>query len=103
MERIIVKIAEQPGTAACCLCGAPTLWTRGPHLVMGDSGRAICRGCGKRHATSLVALLDLACVADKVGRQCRHILTPPMEALLDLARAAENYSTSAPKCHARAG
>ena len=45
----------------------------------------------------LVALLDLAHVADKVGRIGRHLLTPSMESLLDLARAAENYSHASPK------
>jgi hypothetical protein len=65
---------------------------------MADTSATVCRGCGKGQAPSLVALLDLAHVADKVGRQCRHLLTPPMESLLDLARAAENYSTMSPRC-----
>ncbi len=103
MERIILKIADEPGTAACTLCGEPTLWTKGPRLVTAENAATICRGCGKRHAAPLVALLDLANIADKVGRQCRHLLTPPMESLLDLARAAENYSTSTPKRRACAG
>ena len=32
--------------------------------------------------------------AERVGKVCRHILVPPMEALLDLARAAEDYSNT---------
>jgi hypothetical protein len=101
MDRMILKFAEEAGAEACCLCGKPTLWTKGPRLVSGDSA-TVCRSCGKRHVPGMVALLDLAHVADKVGRQCRHLLTPPMEALLDLARAAEEYSSAAPKCPARA-
>ena len=97
MQRIILKIADEAGTAACHLCTEPTLWTKGPRLVMAETSATVCRSCGKRHAPMFVALLDLATVADKVGRQCRHLLTPPMESLLDLARAAENYSTATPK------
>ena len=57
----------------------------------------VCRGCGKRSVPNLAALLDLAHVAERVGKQCRHLLTPSMESLLDLARAAENYCTAAPR------
>jgi hypothetical protein len=56
----------------------------------------VCRPCGKKHAPSLVALLDLAHVAERVGRIGRHTLVPPMGALLDLARAAESYTDAAP-------
>jgi hypothetical protein len=48
----------------------------------------------------MIALLDLAQTAERVGKSCRHLLTPPMESLLDLARAAENYSHTAPKFRA---
>jgi hypothetical protein len=44
----------------------------------------------------MVALLDLATAAERVGKSCRHLLTPPMASLLDLAHAAENYSHTAP-------
>jgi hypothetical protein len=54
----------------------------------------VCRDCGKSHAPALAALLDLAHVADRVGRIGRHMLVPPLDALLDLARAAENYNDS---------
>lgn len=103
MQRIILKIADEPGNDACTVCGESTLWTKGPRLVTAEDDSTICRVCGKRHAAPLVALMDLANVADKVGRQSRHLLTPPMESLLDLARAAENYSTSTPRCRAIAG
>jgi len=55
----------------------------------------VCRSCGKKHAPSLAALLDLERVAQRVGRIRRHTLVPPFEALLDLARAAEVYTASA--------
>ncbi|MCS7045495.1 MAG: hypothetical protein NZO58_03970 [Gemmataceae bacterium] len=94
MDRILVKLAQEAGSAICPLCGTLTRWGRGPRLVDAERSATICRACGKRHAPALVALLDLAHVADKVGRQGRHLLTPPMEALLDLARAAEDYWSS---------
>jgi hypothetical protein len=42
----------------------------------------------------LLALLNLASVAHRVGQIGRHTISPPLEALLDLARAAENYTAS---------
>jgi hypothetical protein len=48
----------------------------------------------------MIALLDLAHAAERVGKRCRHLLTPPMESLLDLAHAAENYSHATPNLHA---
>ncbi|MCI0377577.1 MAG: hypothetical protein L0215_08225 [Gemmataceae bacterium] len=43
------------------------------------------------------ALLDLAKIAEQAGRRSRHLLTPSMETMLALARAAENYSAAAPR------
>jgi hypothetical protein len=62
----------------------------------------VCRECGKKHAPSLVALLDLARAAERVGRICRHTVCPPMNALLDLAHAAEYYTATAPGRRQRA-
>ena len=55
----------------------------------------MCLPCGKKWAPSMIALLELAMTAERVGKSCRHLLTPPMESLLDLAHAAENYSHTA--------
>ena len=52
-----------------------------------DSQDCVCRACGQKHAPSLVALLDLAGTAERVGRIGRHSVFPPLGALLDLARA----------------
>ncbi len=84
------------GPATCTLCGKPAKSTTGPRLFVGDSDDAVCRECGKRYAPALVALLDLAAVAERVGRIGRHTLVPPMAALLDLARAAEQYAEYKP-------
>jgi hypothetical protein len=71
-------------------------------LFLGDSLDRVCRNCGQERTPQLVALLDLAHVAERVGTVRRYLLVPPMESLLDLARAAEEYSTSAPKALKRA-
>jgi hypothetical protein len=69
---------------------------QGLQLFRADRMAAVCRNCGKAHAPSLTALLDLAGTAERVGRIKRHTLVPPMTALLDLARAAEDYTLSTP-------
>lgn len=77
----------------CCgLCGGKTPNAAGPALCVGDSGVAVCKSCGRKHAPTLAALVDLAGVARRVGRIGRHTLVPPMTALLDLARVAEHYA-----------
>jgi hypothetical protein len=63
----------------------------GPQLFVEDSAGMACRDCGRRHAPSLVGLLDLARTAERIGKIGRHTVAPPMVALLDLARVAEDY------------
>jgi hypothetical protein len=85
-------------TSDCCsLCGGQTLAGDGPRLFRANGRDAVCRDCGKEHAPSLAALLDLACIAERVGRIGRHTLVPPLTALLDLARAAEDYTFTTPQ------
>ena len=103
MDRILLKVADEPGTAPCPCCGEIVLWSKGLRMVLAENEETVCRRCGKRQAPNLAALLDLASVAERVGKQSRHLLTPPMASLLDLARAAENYCTHNPRLHARAG
>jgi hypothetical protein len=97
MQRFTIQYTTASTESCCPACGTLNLSKRGPRLFPVDSDVPICRDCGKRLAPNLIALIDLAHVADKVGRLSRHILTPPMESLLDLARAAENYSHCSPK------
>jgi hypothetical protein len=88
----------------CCLCGKPTVCAGGPVLISAQSSAAVCRKCGKERAPRLTALVTLAQVAERVGRIKRHILVPPLEALLELAEAAEDYVSSAsPLRHAASG
>ena len=97
MQRFTIEYSSEPCESCCPACGTLNVSKKGPRLFPHDSDEPICRDCGKRLAPNLLALLDLAHVADKISRRGRHMLTPSMESLLDLARAAENYSHSSPK------
>lgn len=92
MIECALVMAESDRNAPCAGCGELSLWGRGPRLVRAQSGEAVCRDCAKVHAPQLIALVDLAHTADKVGRHSRHLLTPPMKSLLELARAAETFA-----------
>jgi hypothetical protein len=98
MEEFTIRLDDEAGSRCCAMCGEPTSSAPGPRLCLAEEETAgVCRACGKTHAPNLVALLDLACAAERVGRSYRHILIPPMEALLDLARAAEDYTAARPR------
>jgi hypothetical protein len=95
MTDLVIHYSYSTETESCALCGGRT-GSRGPQLHRAQTGDVVCRTCGKEYAPSLVALLDLACTAERVGRIGRHNLVPPLTSLLDLARAAENYSLATP-------
>jgi hypothetical protein len=92
MTDLIIHCHGSSTSDCCALCGDQTDSGDGPQLLQADSLDVVCRKCGKEHAPGLVALLDLACTATRVGRISRHTLVPPLSALLDLARAAEDYT-----------
>jgi hypothetical protein len=97
MTDLTIQVKPGAGSDSCGLCGRTTALAAGPCLCRADNWDAVCRECGQRHAPSLVALLDLARVAERVGHMGRHTLTPPLEAMLRLVTAAENYThTSGP-------
>src|SRR6266436_6410917 len=97
MERFTLRFASDNDGCGCPLCMKPVHERRGPCVCLAETGAAVCRDCARRQAPGMLALLDLASVAENVGRKGRHLLIPPMESLLALARAAENYSS----CNAR--
>src|SRR5690348_14084010 len=74
MIECVLVMAETVKSASCPGCGEQALWTPGPRLVCAESGDAVCRDCAKVHAPQLIALVDLAQTADKVGRHSRHLL-----------------------------
>ncbi|MFO0969533.1 MAG: hypothetical protein U0793_28580 [Gemmataceae bacterium] len=92
MERFTIRFQAHHCSTPCPVCAQPHSLRRGPCVSLADTGEPVCRDCCKRQAPGMLALLDLAHVAENVGRKGRHMLTPPMESLLALARAAENYS-----------
>lgn len=98
-----IVIASNELNADCHSCGDATLWSRGARIVSAAAAEPLCRECGRSHAPHLYALLDLAHTADKVGRHSRHLLTPPMKSLLELARAAETFAVSSLPPRALAG
>jgi hypothetical protein len=96
MAHLTIKLGGGAVTEECSLCGKRLGATGGPRLFLDDGEGPVCRECGKLHAPALAALLDLARVAERVGRIGRHTLVPPLHALLDLSRAAEDYLAVAP-------
>ncbi len=89
-----IQHREHAGNEPCGVCGEALLLKAGMGLILSATDQPVCRGCGRKQAPHLAALLELAQAAERVGKVCRHILVPPMESLLDLARAAEDYSIS---------
>jgi hypothetical protein len=67
----------------------------GNQLVLAETGAPVCADCGRKHAPSLDALVQLASTAERVSKIGRHNVFPPLSALLDLASAAEKYSSAA--------
>jgi hypothetical protein len=103
MTQLVLQLHPQTTSDdRCACCGGPARAAGGPQLSLADRPEVVCRECGKKHAPSLVALLDLARAAERVGRICRHTVCPPMNALLDLAHAAEYYTATAPGRRQRA-
>jgi hypothetical protein len=96
MTQLLVQFNAAAVREACGMCGETTAASAGPQLVCADSRRPVCPGCGKKHAPPLAALVMLAGEAQRVGRIGRHTVFPPYTALLDLARAADNYVTAGP-------
>lgn len=96
MTDLVIHFDDACDTDACALCGGKTGGGRGPRLSRAGSRDAVCRSCGRQHAPGLAALVELAHTAERVGRIGRHTVVPPLTSLLDLARAAEDYTTATP-------
>ena len=98
MADLTIRLNQGACSDTCGLCGHQTDQAAGPRLCLAKGRDTVCRDCARQHAPALVALLDLARVAERVGRLGRHVLTPSMEAMLRLVRAAEDYThtTAAP-------
>jgi hypothetical protein len=96
MVQLVIQVHSQGKQEVCAVCGRRSYMAEGPQLYVAGRPAPACRDCGKKHAPVLAALLDLAATARRVGRIGRHTLFPPLTALLDLARAAEDYLHTSP-------
>ena len=97
MVQLVIQLHAQARHEVCALCGRRTFLAEGPQLYAAGRAAPVCRDCGKKHAPMLASLLDLAGTARRVGHIGRHTLFPPLTALLDLARAAEDYLHTSPQ------
>lgn len=97
---VFLADADPPLDPHCFYCGQNLslrlgLGLRtGPALRTAQEDKPVCVECGRRLAPALSALLELAQTARRVGRvQERTPLGVSMEALLELARVSERYSS----------
>ena len=95
MTQLVLQCSANAADDRCSLCGRPAA-PAGTRLCLADGSGPVCPDCGRRHAPELAALVHLARTAERVGRIGRRGVFPPLTALLDLARAAENYTHAAP-------
>ncbi len=96
MTQLMLQWKPSATNDPCGACGQPAVASAGTQLVLAETQQPVCLECGRRHAPSLVALMQLANEAERVGKIGRHTVFPPYTALLDLARAADNYTAAAP-------
>jgi len=95
MIQLTVRSQTITTEEACGLCGRVLTLEPGNQLVLVETGAPLCPDCGRKHAPSLDALVQLASTAERVSKIGRHTVFPPLSALLDLASAAEKYSSAA--------
>jgi hypothetical protein len=94
MTQIVLHYHPDPFQGPCGLCNRPVCLEEGLQLIQADKRRPVCAACGRQAAPALTALLGVAEAAQRVGKIGQHTLSPPLSALLDLARAAEAYTAA---------
>lgn len=92
MTQLLLQCKPEATNDACGLCGQPTAAPAGTQLILAGTDTPVCPECGRKHAPSLAALVNLADAATRIGRIERHSVFPPLTALLDLASAAEKFA-----------
>jgi hypothetical protein len=95
MHELILQSTAEATTEPCGLCSRPADYPAGNRLALAEGGEPVCLDCGRAHAPSLAALVNLADAAERIGKIGRHSVFPPLTALLDLASAAEQYTSAA--------
>jgi hypothetical protein len=94
MTQILLLLTPPAEQGPCAGCSGECRRS-GPRLVQAGDLRPVCERCAGAKAPGLVALVRLADEAARVGKIGRHTVAPPYAALLDLARAAEDYAAKA--------
>jgi hypothetical protein len=94
--QFLLENRDERQNEACGLCGQVVTVAVGMQLILAGSSAPVCSDCGRKHAPSLAALVNLAEAASRIGRINRHSVFPPLTALLDLANAAEKYVQATP-------
>jgi hypothetical protein len=96
MSHLLLSYSPEATACACAVCQQPTDVAPGLRLVTAGGLAPVCADCGGERARQLTALVRLASEACRVGRIGRYTVFPPYNALLDLARAADHFSTALP-------
>jgi hypothetical protein len=91
MAKVVLQCKSTASAGACALCKGSVQVEPGHQLRLADTDEMVCNPCGRKHAPELLALVRLGDSAERVGKIGCHGVFPPMLALLDLARAAEEY------------
>lgn len=103
MCTIVLRYHSETVTGPCGNCGQPILVGGGLQMVEAGEGRPVCTACARDSEPALGALAQLASVAGRVGAIGQYTVSPPLNALLELARAAENYAVRLDRPRRKAG
>ncbi len=95
MRQLMLQFQTERFEGPCVVCERLVALEAGLQLCDAERKGPVCSGCGRRVAPELAALQGLADSAERVGRINSHTITPPLTALLDLARAAERFTATA--------
>jgi len=94
MAQVLVRCSSKQSRGECGLCHKDATSPPGAQLCT-DAGEVVCEACGRKYAPELVALVRLSDTAERVGRIGSFGIFPPMIALLELAKAAEEFARHA--------
>jgi hypothetical protein len=93
MMQFMLQCKTEASNEACGLCHEPVSVPAGTRLALAGTSEPVCPACARKHAPEAAALLALGDAATRVSKIGRHSVFPPLTSLLDLASAAEQYST----------
>jgi hypothetical protein len=90
MITLVMSQGQEVGERSCGICSNQVEPEERARLSLVKDNSPVCRKCAQQHAPFLVALLELARVADRIGRIQRHsTVGVPIRSLLQLALASE--------------